>query len=92
MNAPYWLYHLFHHHNLIEHLSGELYLSVMVIGTVPIFTVLGYLLDKQAQLGRGVSLRSDILRALLENLEDGFLVYDRDRRIVEASSSAAQIW
>ncbi|MBI5252826.1 MAG: PAS domain S-box protein [Euryarchaeota archaeon] len=92
MNAPYWVYHILHYHDVIEHLSGETYLSVMVIGTIPIFTVLGYLWDKQVQLGRGVSLRSDILHALLENMEDGFIVYDKSRRIIEASDRAAEIF
>jgi PAS domain S-box-containing protein len=96
MNIPYWLneyrFHSALGHSMLEHLSEDLYLHIMVFGTIPIFMVLGYFWDKKAKLERAVSLRSDFLQAILDNMEDGLTVYDGSRRIVEANRGAEKIF
>ena len=96
LNIPYWVsmyrYHGALGHSLLEHVYENLHLHLMVLGTIPIFMVLGYFWDKKSTLEREVSLRSDFLQAVLDNMRDGLVVYDTRRRIVEANKRVQDIF
>lgn len=89
LNIPYWVsmyrYHSSLGHSLVEHFYEDLHLHLMALGTIPIFMILGYFWDKKSMLERDVSLRRDFLQAILDNMQDGLVVYDKSRKIIEAN-------
>lgn len=96
LNIPYWVsmyrYHSAMGHSMVEHFYEDLHLHLMALGTIPIFMVLGYFWDKKSMLERDVSLRRDFLQAILDNMQDGLVVYDKSRRIVEANKQVEKIF